>query len=376
MPTPRPFDLGNVLATAEGIKNARYSRDPNSLANQLLAAKIGSANDLGGGLKMAPISFKDATAESIAAAMQANDPSLLKRVPYKPWSVDTKAHRIFYDINPVTRESREIARIPIENFTAAYDAAAGGAAVAEGLPNPRANTSVTPSDLDLPATTASKPAIAPSQPYVPKSEAELTRDKTTAQEEAKTDALTRRGEVERLVELSKNKTKNIQRLKGTEFKIDLVRNEIKYAKTLVRGGWLNTGWSGSKLADTPGTPAFNLKESLKTIKANIGFDRLQEMRDTSPTGGALGQVAVQELENLQAVYGSLEQGQNEEQLIRNLDIVDGQIAASWARIANAYEQDYGVKWDGISTSPSGTSESPGFNMEDYNKRKQRLLSNE
>jgi hypothetical protein len=182
--------------------------------------------------------------------------------------------------------------------------------------------------------------------------------------------------VERLVELSKNKTKNIQRLKGTEFKIDLVRNEIKYAKTLVRGGWLNTGWAGSKLADTPWTPAFNLKESLKTIKANIGFDRLQEMRDTSPTGGALGQVAVQELENLQAVYGSLEQGQNEEQLIRNFDIVDGQIAASWARIANAYEQDYGVKWDGISTSPSGTSESPGFNMEDYNKRKQRLLSNE
>jgi hypothetical protein len=217
MPAPRPFDLGNVLATAEGIKNARYSRDPNSLANQLLAAKIGHENDLGGGLKMAPISFKDATAESIAAAMQSNDPSLLERVPYKPWTVDTKTHRIFYDINPVTRESREIDRIPIENFTAAYDTAAGGAAVKEGLPNPRANTVVSPDDLNIPVTTRSPqipgppppltdqefdinrpPAVPPPQtqapvsaaaknPYTPKSEAELARDKTTATEQAKAD---------------------------------------------------------------------------------------------------------------------------------------------------------------------------------------------
>jgi hypothetical protein len=42
------------------------------------------------------------------------------------------------------------------------------------------------------------------------------------------------------------------------------------------------------------------------------------MRDSSPTGGALGQVAVQELEMLQAAYGSMQQSQTREQLEFNV----------------------------------------------------------
>jgi len=61
-------------------------------------------------------------------------------------------------------------------------------------------------------------------------------------------------------------------------------------------------------------------EQLKeTIVANIGFDRLQQMRDASPTGGALGQVSERELSTLQAVLGSLALSQSEDQLIKNLD---------------------------------------------------------
>ena len=42
------------------------------------------------------------------------------------------------------------------------------------------------------------------------------------------------------------------------------------------------------------------------------------MREASPTGGALGQVSTFELQNLMAVFGSLEQSQTAEDLEYNL----------------------------------------------------------
>ena len=56
-----------------------------------------------------------------------------------------------------------------------------------------------------------------------------------------------------------------------------------------------------------------------TIKSSIGFDRLQQMRDESPTGGALGQVSELELITLQSTLGSLDLNQSDEALIQNLD---------------------------------------------------------
>jgi len=66
-------------------------------------------------------------------------------------------------------------------------------------------------------------------------------------------------------------------------------------------------WVSSFIGDSEYTGnARAIYNAINTVKANIGFDRLQEMRNASPTGGALGQVAVQELEMLQAVLGSLD----------------------------------------------------------------------
>ena len=56
-----------------------------------------------------------------------------------------------------------------------------------------------------------------------------------------------------------------------------------------------------------------------TIKSSIGFDRLQQMREESPTGGALGQVSELELIVLQATLGSIDMDQSEGQLLYNLD---------------------------------------------------------
>ena len=99
-----------------------------------------------------------------------------------------------------------------------------------------------------------------------------------------------------------------------------VVQDVTAAKSLVSG--TTAGLTGKGASFIPGTDAYNLQQRLLTIKANLGFDRLQQMRDASPTGGALGQVAVQELQALQATVGSLELGQSKEELKKNLDKID------------------------------------------------------
>jgi len=75
---------------------------------------------------------------------------------------------------------------------------------------------------------------------------------------------------------------------------------------------------GSITSIVGGTPAHDLSKLLDTVKSNAGFDRLQAMRDASPTGGALGQVSNIELQMLQAAIGSMAQSQSREQLEFNL----------------------------------------------------------
>ena len=95
---------------------------------------------------------------------------------------------------------------------------------------------------------------------------------------------------------------------------------------------LTTGMIGSALLRMGFTTAVDVNELGETIRSNIGFDRLQRMREESPTGGALGQVAVQELNALQASLGSLKTSQSADQLIRNLERLETQYQRSMKRI--------------------------------------------
>lgn len=81
---------------------------------------------------------------------------------------------------------------------------------------------------------------------------------------------------------------------------------------------MTTGIIGSGTQGAPGFPAHDVNKLITTVKANAGFDRLQAMRDASPTGGALGQVSERELDFLNSAIGNLEQSQSAEQLITNL----------------------------------------------------------
>lgn len=81
-----------------------------------------------------------------------------------------------------------------------------------------------------------------------------------------------------------------------------------------------------------------MEADLDTIKANIGFDRLQMMRDASKTGGALGGIAVQELNLLQSTIASLSVKQGRENLAKNIEKVENQ----YKKAVSAYEKALGL----------------------------------
>lgn len=86
---------------------------------------------------------------------------------------------------------------------------------------------------------------------------------------------------------------------------------------------LTTGIIGNWSRGISGTPANKVQNLLQTIRANSAFDRLQQMREASPTGGALGAVSDSELGLLQNAIGSLEQSNDSEDLTYNLRRVQG-----------------------------------------------------
>lgn len=82
-----------------------------------------------------------------------------------------------------------------------------------------------------------------------------------------------------------------------------------------------TGIPGAVTRNVPGTAGFNVGALIETVKANVGFDKLQVMRMASPTGGAVGQVSDFENRLMQATIGNLDQAQTKDQLLFNLERV-------------------------------------------------------
>ena len=104
-----------------------------------------------------------------------------------------------------------------------------------------------------------------------------------------------------------------------------------------------SGWStefGAALGGWPGSQAQALKTILNTIKANVGFQSLQEMRANSPTGGALGQVSERELAYLQATMGDIAQEQDGALLAEKLRAMQRQIEGMGERLQQAYDMTF------------------------------------
>lgn len=123
-------------------------------------------------------------------------------------------------------------------------------------------------------------------------------------------------------ELKKEELRGGQKQRGAE----VVLKNIEEARKLAQQGSMfgivpNIGL-GSYMNWVPGTAGHDLERALETIKANIGFDKLQEMRAASPTGGALGAVSDFENKLLQSTLSNLATSQSPEAFMRNLSEVE------------------------------------------------------
>lgn len=126
--------------------------------------------------------------------------------------------------------------------------------------------------------------------------------------------------------IREEKTKELQKMKSKKERnlvrgVDSLLQEVEKAVDMVKESFTATGIPGAATAIVPGSPSYNLRRTVDTIKANLGFDQLQQMRDSSPTGGALGQVSERELNFLQSTLTALDPNMGDEQLLENLEKV-------------------------------------------------------
>jgi hypothetical protein len=79
----------------------------------------------------------------------------------------------------------------------------------------------------------------------------------------------------------------------------LEENMARVGPTTAAGGF------GAVLQYIPATDAYALNTLLESVKSNISIQELQSMREASPTGGALGQIPVQQQRFLMQLRGTL-----------------------------------------------------------------------
>jgi len=153
--------------------------------------------------------------------------------------------------------------------------------------------------------------------------------------------------------------KRLQYIDNQVFKFQGLQNKLDEAldileedqKTIVK----TTSGLGSLAKGLPITEGFDLQATINTIQANLAFDRLQEMRDASKTGGALGAVSERELDLLQSAVESLQIGQSPERLEANLK----NVRRHYQRFIDSLENERALlQQEEMLTAPAGSSPAP------------------
>lgn len=115
-----------------------------------------------------------------------------------------------------------------------------------------------------------------------------------------------------------------------------------------------TGLRGM-VPNVPGSAAADAQARLNTLKSQVGFSVLQDMRNNSKTGGALGSVSDAEGKRLEANLAALENAQSYGAMVESLQKIIDYTAEAKTRFRSAYNMKHGDKAPAAPTSPASPS---------------------
>jgi hypothetical protein len=128
-------------------------------------------------------------------------------------------------------------------------------------------------------------------------------------------------------------------IKGFEAKSDSFINDLKTLRDHPGLGEITgilAGRIGTALSDE-GRAALALYNK---VTAKGGFQALQDLRDASKTGGALGSVSNQEGRQLIASFAAIDRTQNAKDVQNALDLAINDVEGSKSRVREAYDTTY------------------------------------
>lgn len=101
-----------------------------------------------------------------------------------------------------------------------------------------------------------------------------------------------------------------------------------------------TGWMGA-MPSFPNSKARDVEADIKTLGSKSAYAVLQNMREMSKTGGAVGQVSNYETQLLQNNIAAMDQLQSTGKFKESMDMFVDYVEGAKKRLRAAYEQDYG-----------------------------------
>ena len=149
-------------------------------------------------------------------------------------------------------------------------------------------------------------------------------------------------ELGRIEELEDGLNNSFARTSSKEVQFTLLTGLFDQARE--QASRLSTGLSSQALGGIGGTAALELQKTLDAIAANVGFDKLQAMRDLSKTGGALGNVSNVELNLLTSSLGSLSTEVGYDTFLTNLERVQTTTGALWDQAQDNFRREFNVDY--------------------------------
>jgi hypothetical protein len=144
---------------------------------------------------------------------------------------------------------------------------------------------------------------------------------------------------------------------NTAIKTSVINTALTGARDIIKTNPSATGASGAFVEDLSEVPFIgalaagsgrtDLQGHVDTIRANIGFNELKQMKESSATGASgLGQLAIQEMLALQRTIGDLNLNQSDDKVLQSLDNVEQAFDMAATKMANAFSpeelEEYGL----------------------------------